>query len=83
MPTYIDVHKNMKGVKLKDVAEAHAKDLQVQGKYGVDFQKYWVDENEGTIFCLSHAPDKESISKAHKEAHGLLPAETFEVNEGS
>ena len=82
MPTYIDVHKNMKGVKLEDVAEAHAKDLKVQNKYGVDFQKYWVDEKQGTIFCLSNAPDRESITKAHKEAHGLLPSETFEVHEG-
>ena len=83
MPRYIDVHKNMKGVKLEDVAEAHAKDLQVQGKYGVNFQKYWLDEKEGTIFCLSDAPNREAISKAHKEAHGLLPEETFEVQEGS
>jgi len=83
MPQYIDVHKNQKGVKLKDVAEAHAKDLKVQGKYGVEFQKYWLDEKEGTIFCLSHAPNKEAISRAHKEAHGLLPDETFEVLEGS
>ena len=39
------MHKNMKGVKLKDVAEAHAKDLQVQGKHGVSFQEtYEVSE---------------------------------------
>ncbi len=83
MPKYIDVHKNMKGVKLEDVAEAHAKDLKVQDKYGVKFEKYWVDEEQGTIYCLSHAPNKEAISKTHKEAHGLLPEETFEVKEGS
>ena len=83
MPKYIDVHKNMKGVNLKDVAEAHAKDLKVQGKYGVEFEKYWLDEKEGTIFCLSHAPNAEAVSKTHKEAHGLLPSETFEVKEGS
>jgi len=83
VPRYIDVHKGMKGVKLKDVAEAHAKDLKVQGKYGVSFQKYWLDEKEGTIFCLSEAPNREAISMAHKEAHGLLPSETFEVQEGS
>jgi hypothetical protein len=83
VPRYIDVHKGMKGVKLKDVAEAHAKDLRVQGKYGVNFQRYWLDEKEGTIFCLSDAPNREAISKAHKEAHGLLPSETFEVQEGS
>jgi len=83
MPRYLDVHKGLKGVKLKDVAEAHAKDLKVQGKYGVDFQRYWLDEEQGTIFCLSDAPDSEAISKAHKEAHGLLPSETYKVQEGS
>jgi hypothetical protein len=83
MPRYLDIHKDMKGVKLKDVAEAHAKDLRVQGKYGVNFQRYWLDEEKGTIFCLSDAPNKEAIAKAHREAHGLLPSETFEVQEGS
>ena len=82
-PRHIDVHKNMKGVKPEDVAEAHAKDLKVQGRYGVSFQRYWLDEKAGTIFCLSDAPNREAITKAHKEAHGLLPEETFEVEEGS
>ena len=83
MPRYIDVHKNMKGVKLKDVAEAHAKDLQVQGKYGVNFQKYWLDEKEGAIFCLSDAPNKEAITSAHQDALGLVPLETFECEVGA
>ena len=82
MPRYLDVHKNLKGVKLKDVAEAHAKDLKVQSKYGVKFLKYWVDEKAGMAFCLSDAPDKEAPTKAHREAHGLLPDETHEVLEG-
>jgi hypothetical protein len=83
VPKYLDVHKNMSGVKLKDVAEAHAKDLKVQGKYGVSFQRYWLDEKEGTIFCLSEAPNEEAITKAHREAHGLLHSETHEVQEGN
>jgi Protein of unknown function (DUF4242) len=83
MPRYLDVHKNLKGTKLKDVAAAHEQDLKVQNKYGVKFLKYWVDEKEGTIFCLSDAPDKEAPTRAHKEAHGLLPNETYEVLEGS
>jgi hypothetical protein len=83
MPRYIDVHKGLKGTKLKDVAEAHAKDLKVQNKYGVRFLKYWVDETQGTIFCLSEAPNREAPSRAHREAHGLIPSETYEVKEGS
>ena len=83
MPRYIDVHSNLKGVKLSDVKEAHAKDLQVQDKYGVKFLRFWVDEGQGTIFCLSDAPDREAPRKAHDDAHGLLPDETDEVLEGA
>ena len=82
MPRYLDINRDVKGVKLKDVAEAYAKDPRVQGKYGVNFQKYWLDEGKGTIFCLSDAPNREAITKAYGEAYGLLPSETFEVQEG-
>ncbi len=83
MPRYIDVHRGLKGTKLKDVAAAHAKDLEVQNKYGVKFLKYWIDETEGTVFCLSEAPDREAPTRAHREAHGPIPSETYEVKEGS
>ena len=83
MPRYIDVHKNLKGVKLKDITAAHQKDLAVQSKYGVKFLKYWLDEKAETAFCLSEAPNREAPGKAHAESHGLLPQETYEVLEGS
>ncbi len=80
---YIDVHHLEPGkVKYEDVAKAHAKDLAVEKKYGVDFIKYWVDEDKGLIYCLSSAPDSASIIKTHSEAHGLLPSEIYEVTEG-
>jgi hypothetical protein len=79
----MDVHKGLKGTKKKDVMEAHAKDLKVGGKHGVKFLKYWFDEKTGTVFCLSEAPNKEAPRKAHKEAHGLLPDEIYEVVEGA
>ena len=37
MPLYMDVHKKVKGVTAKAVAEAHQKDLEHQGKHGVKF----------------------------------------------
>jgi len=83
MPRYTDVHRSLKGTTFKDVAAAHQKDLSVQNKYGVMFLKFWVDEKEGTVFCLSEAPNREAPAKAHGEAHGLLPHETYEVLEGS
>ena len=59
------------------------KDLKVQGKYGVKYLKYWLDESKGKIFCLVDAPNKEAAEKVHREAHGLLADEIFEVKEGS
>lgn len=80
---YIDVHHLGAGkVTAKDVAGAHAKDLAVQNKYGVKFIKYWVDEKDGDVYCLSSAPDTQSIRKTHGEAHGLLPDDIYMVKGG-
>src|SRR4051812_20668157 len=81
---YIDVHHFQPGtVKFEDVAKAHTKDLAVEGKYGVDFIKFWVDESEGLVYCLSSSADSESIRKTHAEAHGLLPAQISQVTNGT
>ncbi|HTT15568.1 MAG TPA: DUF4242 domain-containing protein [Thermoplasmata archaeon] len=82
MPLYLDEHRHMKGVKAKDVAAAHAKDLAVQGKHGVQYRSYWVDEEKGAIFCLVEAPNAEAAARVHKEAHGLLADEIHEVTQG-
>ena len=82
MPLYMDSHRNMKGVTVKAVAEAHAKDLKVQGKHGVEYLNYWVDEKGGTIQCLVSAPNAEAAARVHKEAHGLLADEIHEVQQG-
>lgn len=80
---YIDVHHVEPGkVKYEAVAGAHARDLAVQGKYGVNFLKYWVDEKNGLIYCLSSSSDTESIRKTHGEAHGLLPDQIYLVTDG-
>src|SRR3954471_10286648 len=80
---YIDVHRLEPGkVEFKDVAAAHAKDLAVEKKYGVNFIKYWVDKEKGLVYCLSSSPDTASIVKTHAEAHGLLPSEIYEVTNG-
>ena len=80
---YIDVHQLEPGkVKFEDVAAAHTKDLAVESKYGVHFINYWVDEQQGLVYCLSSASDTSAVRKTHAEAHGLLPAYTFEVTDG-
>jgi hypothetical protein len=61
---YMDIHQLEPGkVTVKDVAAAHAKDLAVEKKYGVHFINYWVDEEQGLIYCLSSASDTSSIRK--------------------
>jgi phenolic acid decarboxylase len=80
---FIDVHYLKTGkTSFKDVADAHMKDLAVEKKYGVEFLRYWVDEQRGVVYCLSSAADSESIVSTHREAHGLLPATVFEVTSG-
>ena len=82
MPLYMDVHQHIPGLTKEAVADAHAKDLAVQKKYGVEYLKYWYDEGSGKVFCLLNAPDKEAAIAVHREAHGLVADEITEVKEG-
>lgn len=83
MPMFMDVHKMDGPVSAADVANAHAADLAKQGEYGVDYKQYWVDEQGGRVFCLVEAPDAETAARVHREAHGLVADEIYEVSEGS
>ncbi len=83
MPLFMDVHSLADGVALGDVAKAHMADLQTQSKFDVNYLRYWVDESEGKIFCLVEAPSADAASTVHKEAHGLVADEIYEVQEGS
>jgi hypothetical protein len=82
MPTYMDVH-DLPGVKAADVVGAHEADVRVQGKYGVNYKHYWVDEEAGKVFCLVDAPDRETATKVHREAHGLEAHTLYEVEQGA
>ncbi|HJO83773.1 MAG: DUF4242 domain-containing protein [SAR202 cluster bacterium] len=82
MPIYMDTHKNVDGLTAEAVAGAHARDVEVQGKYDVNYLRYWFNQNEGTVFCLVDAPSKEAAEAVHREAHGLIADEITEVSEG-
>lgn len=82
MPLFLDIHQDVPGLTKEAVAEAHAKDLQIQGNYNVRYLRYWYDVNNGKVFCLVEAPDKEAAAAVHREAHGLVADEIFEVQEG-
>jgi peptidyl-tRNA hydrolase len=83
MPLYMDVHTIAGGVAADDVAKAHKADLQTEGKYDVNYLRYWVDEGQGKVFCLVEAPSADAAATVHREAHGLVADDVFEVQEGS
>ena len=82
MPLYMDTHEKVEGLTAEAVAGAHAKDVQVQGKHGVRYLKYWFNEKNGRVHCLCEAPSQEAAVAVHREAHGLLADEIMEVREG-
>jgi hypothetical protein len=82
MPLFMDVHTLPGPVTAADAAAAHRADLQTQGRYGVDYKHYWVDEADGRIFCLVEAPDAEAAASVHREAHGLVADAIYPVAEG-
>lgn len=83
MALFLDVHNIEGGVSVDDVAQAHVKDLETQGKYGVSYLRYWVDEGAGKIFCLVEAETPEDAGMVHREAHGLVADEIYSVTEHS
>jgi AraC-like DNA-binding protein len=79
MALYMDVHI-IPGIKAKDVAEAHQKDILLQDQHQCKCMTYWIDEERNNVFCLIEAPDKESVSALHQHSHGLVPHKVIEVN---
>jgi class 3 adenylate cyclase len=78
MPMYMDIHE-VSGATAADVAKAHIADVKTQGKYGVEYHKYWLNESTGKIFCLCSAPNPEAAASVHREAHGLVASKIIEV----
>lgn len=83
MPLFMDVHNSVpEGADAAAVAGAHEADLRVQDKYNTRYINYWLDLEEGKIFCLVEAPDAETAHSVHREAHGLVADEIFAVEQG-
>ena len=83
MALFMDTHDIEGGVSAADVAAAHQADLATQGRHGVDYLRYWVDEEAGKIFCLVEAPSAEAATAVHREAHGLVADAIYSVTEHS
>jgi hypothetical protein len=82
MPLFMDIHHMDGGVSIDDVAKAHQADLATQGDHDVQYLRYWVDENAGRIFCLVDAPSSDAANTVHRDAHGLVAEEIYQVQEG-
>lgn len=78
MPLYMDIH-NLQGATAEQIAKAHAADLELQGKYQVQYLKYWLNESHGKAFCLVDAPSPEAAQLVHREAHGQTAERIIEV----
>jgi class 3 adenylate cyclase len=74
----MDIHE-VHGMTAEALANAHASDLEVQKKYGVNYLKYWVNESCGKAFCLVDAPNAEAANHVHREAHGMVAEKIIEV----
>jgi class 3 adenylate cyclase len=79
MPLYMDIHR-IDGATPEAVADAHCKDIALQQRYGVNYSKYWLNEQRGKIFCLCTAPSAEIAEKVHREAHGMVAERIIEVD---
>jgi len=82
MPLFMDIHEKIEGLTAEAVAEAHQRDVEVQGPHGVEYRRYWFDVSSGKVFCLVDAPDAASAEAVHREAHGLLADRLVPVQEG-
>jgi len=82
MALFMDRHE-LPDATAADLAAAHLRDLEVQERFGVRFVTYWFEEGAASGFCLVEGPDAESVEAAHREAHGMLPANVIEVDQAS
>ena len=81
MPLFMDYHK-IAGLNIEEIKNAHLLDLAVQDKYGVKYHQFWLNEKEGTLFCLMEGPSKEACIAVHMTSHGDVPCAITEVESG-
>jgi len=75
----MDIHELPEGTTPEDIAKAHARDIETQRKYGVEYTKYWMNEAGRKVFCLCHAPNAEAAECVHREAHGMTAEKIIEI----
>ena len=83
MAMFMDVHYHADDLSPENREWAHGLDLEAAARLGVTFIKYWFDEATGRVFCLWEAASKDMAIAVHRESHGLLADEIWEVKEVS
>jgi AraC-like DNA-binding protein len=78
MPIYMDLHL-LPGINAENAADAHFLDVKSQHEHGCKCFTYWVDKEQGQVFCLIEAPSKENVAELHRNAHGFVPHKIIEV----
>ncbi len=83
MPLFMDVHRTIPTeADAAALAGAHQADLRVQERFGARYRNYWYDQHARTVFCLVEAPDAASANAVHREAHGMVADEIYQVEQG-
>lgn len=67
---------------VEEIKKNHIADLEVQNKYGVKYLQYYINEEDGLVFCLIEGPNKQSCAAVHQEAHGNMPCNIIELKGG-
>lgn len=78
MAQFMDVHSGFYGVTADQLREAHDRDLAIEGREGVHFERAWLDPEAGKVFCLATGPSKEAVMRVHEGA-GHPTTEVYEL----
>jgi hypothetical protein len=73
MAKFMDVHDGFFGVSAEQLAEAHNRDLAIQGDEDVVYEQAWLDAESGKVFCLVTGPSKEAVMRIHERAGHPTP----------
>jgi hypothetical protein len=80
MPLFLDTY-NLPGITEEGVTNACRKIYEVEDKYDVSLLHTWFDLSTGKVLCLYYSPDAQASDQTRREAHGMVPDETLQVQE--
>ena len=78
MARFMDVHSGFFRVTREQLAEAHARDIEIETEEGVHFERAWLDPDAGKVFCLATGPTREAVMRVHERAGHPTP-EVYEL----